>query len=69
MKDKMTVTPDALALVRDVVYDIEDAKQAARHAIAAKHYRKERKAAAELGEDIDPWLVGVDVGGEGEPCT
>lgn len=61
MKAKMTVTPDALALARDVVTDVRDAEEVARHARAVAGYREERKVSE------PPWWV--DVGGEGETCS
>jgi hypothetical protein len=57
MKVKMTVTPDSVALTHDIVADVRDAEDAARHARAVARYREERKVARE------PWWI--DVGGEG----
>lgn len=59
MKAKMIVTPDARSRVRDVVTDVRDAEEAARHALAVASYREERGNAGSL------W---IDLGGEGESC-
>jgi hypothetical protein len=59
MKAKMHVTPDARSLAREVVTDVRDAEEAARHARAAARYREERR-------NSGSWWI--DLGGEGEPC-
>lgn len=59
MKAKMTVTPDARSLARDVVTDVRDAEDAARHARAVVRYREERR-------NSGTWWI--DLGGEGGPC-
>lgn len=62
MNHGISVTLEKVAMLRDVVARVADARDAERHDRAAARYREEREAAA----TDEPWWI--DVGGEGEPC-
>ncbi len=64
MKNKISVTPDAVVALRNVIATVNDDCEATQHDRAARRYREERQDAAPMADE--PWWV--DVGGEGEPC-